>query len=76
VVRALCRGAHERCHAFRFLAAAGRGVHPADFEAWIARGVPPGRVGPEDRPPEPEIEPSPKEVEGLPNAGDHKRTSL
>jgi hypothetical protein len=76
VLRALCRGDHARCHAFRFLAASGRPVHPADFRAWVVRGVAPGRAPPDGGPQEPEIEPNPKKGEGLPDAGDHKRTSL
>lgn len=44
VVAASCRGAHESCPAFRYLRATGHGAHPADFRAWVLRGIKPGRT--------------------------------
>ncbi|HEX9243105.1 MAG TPA: hypothetical protein VF875_11745 [Anaeromyxobacter sp.] len=46
-VAAYCRAAHEACAAFRFVRATGHGANPADFRAWVLRGVPPGRTEPE-----------------------------
>ena len=45
VLDTFCRGAFERCPALRFFHAAGQPVHPADFSAWVLRGVTPGQVG-------------------------------
>ena len=45
-VVAFCRDAHAHCPAFRFLRVTGRFAHPADFRAWVLRGVPPGRTDP------------------------------
>ena len=47
VVAAYCRGAPESCPAFRYLRATGSPAHPADFRAWVVRGVGPGRSEPE-----------------------------
>lgn len=47
LVRGLCQGPFATCPAFRFLLAAGRAVHPADFAAWVLRGVSPGKIDPE-----------------------------
>jgi hypothetical protein len=43
VVGTFCRASHERCPAFRYLRVTARPMHPADFRAWVVRGVPPGR---------------------------------
>jgi hypothetical protein len=45
-VVALCRGEFTTCPAYRFVRAAGREVHPADFTAWVVRGIGPGEVDP------------------------------
>ncbi len=43
VISAFCRGSHLECPAYRFVRAAGRLVHPADFTRWVAQSVtPPG----------------------------------
>jgi hypothetical protein len=42
-----CRATHAACAAFRFVRATGRRTNPADFRAWVLRGVPPGRTEPE-----------------------------
>ena len=46
-VAAFCRAAHEACAAFRYVRATGSRANPADFRAWVLRGVPPGRTEPE-----------------------------
>jgi hypothetical protein len=46
VVQALCRAEFTTCAAYRFVRSAGRGVHPADFVAWVVRGIGPGEVDP------------------------------
>jgi hypothetical protein len=44
LVAASCRAAPEGCPAFRYLRATGHPAHPADFRAWVLRGVHPGRT--------------------------------
>ncbi len=50
VATALCRDAYVACPAYRYLRAAGKAVNPADFAAWVIRGVRPGRVEPASEP--------------------------
>jgi len=47
VQRSLCHADFFLCPAYRFLRATGRSVHPADFEAWVVRGISPGRLEPD-----------------------------
>ncbi len=49
-VAALCRGEFGACPAYRYIRAAGRTVHPADFVAWLVRGIGPGQVEPATEP--------------------------
>jgi hypothetical protein len=44
VLATYCRAAHASCPAFRFLRATGRAAHPADFRAWVVRGIGAGRI--------------------------------
>lgn len=44
VVATYCRGAYGNCPGYRYLRAAGRLIHPADFRAWVIDGISPGRV--------------------------------
>jgi hypothetical protein len=54
VIAAWCRGPFETCPAYRFVKATGQLANPADFRAWILRGVPPGKTDPApDAPTEP-----------------------
>jgi hypothetical protein len=77
VVRAFCRGDHASCPAWRFVAAAGRSVHPGDFTAWIGRGLRPGRTRPEEeRASARAAEETPKKVGAFPIPGDLDRASL
>jgi hypothetical protein len=46
VIATFCRDSHARCPAFRFFRATGRFAHPADFRAWVLRGIAPGRCDP------------------------------
>jgi hypothetical protein len=50
VAAALCRGAFERCAAYGFVRAAGKPVNRADFDAWVVRGIEPGRAEPAGEP--------------------------
>ncbi len=47
VLRSYCHADYLLCPAYRFLRATGRSVHPADFEAWVIRGISPGRLDPD-----------------------------
>jgi hypothetical protein len=47
VTAAYCRAAPASCPALRYLRATGHPAHPADFRAWVLRGVRPGRSEPE-----------------------------
>ncbi len=47
VIAAYCRGDPGSCPALRYLRATGRPAHPADFRAWVLRGVRPGRSEPD-----------------------------
>jgi hypothetical protein len=42
IVAALCRAEFQVCPAYRFIRAAGKPLHAADFDAWVVRGVPAG----------------------------------
>ncbi len=44
VAAAYCRGSYGDCPAYRYLRAAGRHLHPADFHAWVVEGLSPGRL--------------------------------
>lgn len=45
-----CRGTFCDCPAYRYIRATGRALHPADFVAWVLRGLTPGRVEPQSPP--------------------------
>jgi hypothetical protein len=42
VVATLCRARYEACPAYRFVKAAGRPLHPADFLSWVVHKIPAG----------------------------------
>jgi hypothetical protein len=44
VVAAYCRGPFGDCPAYRYVRAAGRLVHPADYRSWVLDGIAPGRL--------------------------------
>ncbi len=44
VLATYCRGPYGDCPAYRYVRAAGRPVHPADFRAWVVLDVAPGQV--------------------------------
>ncbi len=46
VLAAYCRGAYGSCPAYRYVRASGHLLNPADFRAWVVRGVAPGRIEP------------------------------
>ncbi len=46
VAAAYCRGPFGDCPAYRYVRAAGRLVHPADFRSWVVDGISPGRLVP------------------------------
>ena len=46
VVAAYCRGRFGDCPAYRFVRAAGRLLHPADYRSWVLDGISPGRLVP------------------------------
>ncbi len=46
VAAAYCRGSYGDCPAYRYVHAAGRELHPADFRAWVVEGISPGRLVP------------------------------
>ncbi len=46
VTAAYCRGRYGDCPAYRYVRAAGRFLHPADFHAWVVEGLSPGRLVP------------------------------
>lgn len=45
-VATYCRGPYGDCPGYRYVRASGHAVHPADFRAWVTRGISPGRVEP------------------------------
>ncbi|HET8538730.1 MAG TPA: hypothetical protein VFL83_02540 [Anaeromyxobacter sp.] len=52
IVAAYCHGRHGDCPAYRYVRAAGRPLHAADFRAWVVERISPGCVEPDpaDRP--------------------------
>lgn len=55
VLAAYCRGAYGGCPAYRYVRASGHLLHPADFRAWVVRGLTPGRIDASpEAPPEPD----------------------
>jgi hypothetical protein len=46
VVATYCRGKFGDCPAYRYVRAAGRLLHPADFRSWVLDGISPGRLVP------------------------------
>ncbi len=59
-VEGWCRAEFTRCPAYRYVRAAGRPLHPADFTSWVVRGIPPGA-----------LEPPPAEATGGPDIDPH-----
>ncbi|HEX9048945.1 MAG TPA: hypothetical protein VF841_00260 [Anaeromyxobacter sp.] len=44
VVATYCRARFGDCPAYRYVRAAGRLLHPADFRSWVLDGIAPGRL--------------------------------
>ena len=57
VVATYCRARHAECPAYRYVRAAGHGLHPADFRSWVVEGIRPGSVEPD--PDHPYLQPGP-----------------
>jgi hypothetical protein len=50
VIATLCRAGYQACPAFRFTRSSGKLLHPADFVAWVVRGIPAGCEDPIPQP--------------------------
>ena len=46
IVATYCRGRFGDCPAYRYVRAAGRLLHPADYRSWVVDRIAPGRLVP------------------------------